>query len=199
MDERDILNRLSQGREDAFEKVFKRYFVKLCLYAEHFIKDKSAAEEIVEDFFVCLWDNCTSLKIESNLPSYLFRAVHNRCLKYLRHENVKKKYAEMERGYLFYDREILEPVSEDIPEAFLICRELEDKIYEAISSLPDQCRKVFELSRFEDLSYKEISERMNISENTVKTHMSRALKSLRDTLKDFLFFASLFFVLSNFI
>ncbi len=106
MKESEINVRLLKGDESAFEFIFRKYFVKLCQYAEHYLRDKSAAEEMVEDFFVFMWDNCEKIEIESNLAGYLYRSIHNRCLKYLRHENVKQKYLEKE-GYLFWIRKFL--------------------------------------------------------------------------------------------
>jgi len=184
MNEEKLIKRLHAGDEDAFEAVFTKHFVKLCLYAEHYLRDKHAAREIVEDFFCNFWENCTSLTIESNLAGYLCRSIHNRCLKYLRHEKVKQKYIECSQ-YLFTDRELLEPVSDDYPEALLISHELEKEIRNSIDSLPDQCKKIFLLNRFENLTYREISQQLGISVNTVKTQMTRALQKLRSRLKDY--------------
>ena len=185
MDEKELINRLHEGDEDAFETVFTKHFVKLCLYAEHFIRDKQMAREIVEDFFCDLWENCTSITIESNLAGYLSRSIHNRYLKYLRHEKVKQKHVESSQ-YVFTDRELLEPLSGNFTEALLISHELEKDIKDAIESLPDQCKEIFLLNRDDNLTYKEIAEKMGVSVNTVKTQMTRALQKLRSKLKEYL-------------
>jgi RNA polymerase sigma-70 factor, ECF subfamily len=185
MDEKDLIRRLHEGKEDAFEQVFRQHFLKLCLYAEHYVRDKEAAEEIVEEFFCFFWINASQIIINSSLSGYIYISIHNRCLKYLRQEKVRHKY--LENGqYIFTDRELLETVSDDYPDAYLVSRELEDIIEKAINSLPDQCRKVFSLSRLEDLSYVEISDKLGISINTVKTQMARALKKMKVSLKDYL-------------
>lgn len=185
MEEYRYIKSLREGNEEVFEFLFRKYFLKLCLYAHHYVRDNKVAEEIVEEFFVYLWDNHENIHIESNLSGYFFKSVHNRCLKYLRHEKIKRNFSK-EGSYVFTERELLEPISEQIPEAYLAAKELEHTIIDALNTLPDQCRKVFELSRYEDLSYQEIADKMNISINTVKTHMKRALSTLKDALKDFL-------------
>jgi RNA polymerase sigma-70 factor, ECF subfamily len=184
-EEDTLIQRLRNGEESAFEQVFRQHFRKLCLYAEHYVKDKAAAEEIVEDFFCCFWDSCSGISIKSSLAGYLFKSIHNRCLKYLRHEKVKQQYIES-RQYVMTDRECLEPVSDEIPEACLISRDLESAIAKAIGSLPCQCRQIFTLNRFEEKTYNEISEELGISVNTVKTQMTRALRKMRSNLKDYL-------------
>ncbi len=185
MDEGELINRLNAGDEDAFEAVFTKHFAKLCLYAEHYVREKYIAREIVENFFCDFWENSTDITIESNLAGYLVRSIHNRCLKYIRHEKVKQKYVERSQ-YLFTDRELLEPVSDDYPEALLISHELEKEISDAIESLPDQCKKIFLLNRFDNLTYLKIAEKLGISVNTVKTQMARALQKLRSRLKGYL-------------
>jgi RNA polymerase sigma-70 factor, ECF subfamily len=185
MDEKELIRKLHNGDEDAFEYVFRKYFVKLCLYAKHFVRDKEAAEEIVEEFFCFFWGNSRQIIINSSLSGYIYISIHNRCLKYLRQEKIRHKYIENGQ-YIFTDKELLETVSDDYPDANLVSRELEDIIYDAIKSLPEQCRNVFSLSRFENLSYYEISVKLGISVNTVKTQMGRALQKMRIRLKEYL-------------
>jgi RNA polymerase sigma-70 factor, ECF subfamily len=185
MDEKDLILKLHDGSEDAFEYIFRKHFVKLCIYAEHFVRDKQAAEEIVEEFFCYFWSNANKIIINSSLSGYIYMSIHNRCLKYLRQEKVRHKYLESGH-YIFTDKELLDNVSDDYPDANLVSKELEDTITEAIKSLPEQCRIIFGLSRFDNLSYLEISVKLGISVNTVKTQMGRALQKMRIKLKDYL-------------
>lgn len=185
MNENELVSNLRKGSEEAFEFVFKKYFSGLCLFAEHYVKDKQIAEEIVEDFFCYLWEKCNYIAIESSLKGYLYTSIHNRCLKYLRHQKVQNNYIESLQ-YLFTDKEILEPVSDSYPEDNLISKELEEKILHEIDALPDQCKKIFSMNRFENLTYIEISEKLGLSVNTVKTQMARALEKLRNGLKEYL-------------
>lgn len=185
MDEKELINRLHAGDEDAFEDVFSKHFGKLCLYAEHYVWEKHVAREIVENFFCDFWENCTKITIESNLSGYMFASIHNRCLKYLRHEKVKQRYIES-RQYQFTDSKLLEPLSDEFPEAQLILNELERDIAKAIESLPGQCRKVFMLKRFNNMTYREIADKLGITVNTVKTQMTRAMQKLRSQLREYL-------------
>lgn len=184
MEEKDLIRHLRWGEEIAFETIFRKYFIKLCLYAEHHVRNHKIAEEIVEDFFCHLWDNCQSLTISSSLIGYLFKGVHNRCLNYLRDLKVRQQYL-AESKYFLTDDELLTATSSDAYNSEFITRELEENISIAINALPEQCRAVFCLNRFENLTYSEIAEKLGISINTVKTQMTRALRKLRDSLKEY--------------
>lgn len=187
MDERELILRLRKGEEQAFEWLFKRHFKELCLYAEHFVKDEISAEEIVEEFFCVLWDNCKTIEINTALKGYLFRSIHNRCLNHLRHKKIENQYLENQKYYLS-DPEILDVQFNNNSLTELFTNELEEKITKAIDKLPEQCKKAFQLNRFENLSYQEIAERLNISVNTVKTQMTRALQKIRTDLSEYLTF-----------
>jgi RNA polymerase sigma-70 factor (ECF subfamily) len=126
-----------------------------------------------------------TLIISESVSSYLFRSVKNACINYLtREKNRKNTISENEISWL--NLKINYPVSDKYPLSELIGRELEDKIRTEIEKLPEQCREIFFMSRFEDLSHKEIAEKLGISENTVKVQIYRALIKLRTGLKDYL-------------
>lgn len=194
MTESELLKKLQTGDEATFEIIFKKYFVDLCLFAEHFLKDTNAAEDIVEEYFCDLWENAQFLEIKSSLRGYLFRSVYYRCLKYIRHQKVEQKY--LENHYPYSDKEILESASNDYPVINLIAKELENRISIVIDALPAQCKKIFCLNRFENLSYAEIAKKLDISQNTVKTQMARALQKLKTELNDYLILLILFFAIS---
>jgi len=185
MEEIKTIELLRKGDEEAFEALFNKHFKCLCLYAENILKNSSAAEEIVEEFFCYLWDHCESVMINTSINGYLYTSIHNRCLKYLRHQKVKQDYID-DAQYHLTDKELLSTVSADYPEANLISKELEETISFAIGSLPEQCKKVFCLNRFENLTYQEIADQVGVSVNTVKTQMTTAIKRLREELKEYL-------------
>jgi RNA polymerase sigma-70 factor (ECF subfamily) len=114
----------------------------------------------------------------------LYKSIYNQCLKYIRHKKVEQKY--IEDQYYLNDKEILEGASTDYPSVNLAIRELEDKITSVINSLPEQCRKIFCLNRYENKTYVEIADSLHISVNTVKTQMARALQKLRKELAEYL-------------
>jgi RNA polymerase sigma-70 factor (family 1) len=183
--EEKLLQRLMEGDESAFEQLFKEHYAKLCAFAQHIVKDRNAAEEIVADLFLYLWENCSNLTITTSLTPYLYRSVHNNCLKHIRHQAVEQKYLN-NLGSSFINQDLYQPASHNYPIANLIQQELEEKIELAINALPQQCKEVFMLHRQEELTYPEIAEKLGVSVNTVKTQMCRALQKMRNALSEYL-------------
>jgi RNA polymerase sigma-70 factor (ECF subfamily) len=176
--DKDLVIELRHGNEIVFENLFKDYYERLCNYANTFIKDIDEAEEMVQGTFLSLWEKHDSIDIHTSLKSYLYRAVHNNCLNRIKHYKVRDEHRE---EYLHYADIDYENTSQDI-----LGKELEKQINSAIESLPPQCQTVFKLSRFENLTYNEIAEQLNISVKTIENHMIKALKILRERLKDYL-------------
>jgi RNA polymerase sigma-70 factor (ECF subfamily) len=176
--EKQVLASLATGSESAIEMLFKTFYQPLCQYAYSFLRDKDEAEEVVQSAFVNIWDRREELTIQTSVKSYLYRAVRNACLNVIKHERVKKEHEthELAQG---------EPVHEGTSEGVMMT-ELERRIAAAMKALPEQCRLVFQLSRFEELRYAEIAEQLNISVKTVENHMGKALRIMREQLKDYL-------------
>ena len=193
MNENELIKQLQLGDEAAFEFIFKEHFVGLCLFAEHYLKDTIIAEEIVEEFFCHLWETGKYISINTSLRGFLYKSVYNQCLKHIRHKKVEQKY--LEEQYYFQDKEILEGASGDYPSVNMVIRELEEKISIVIEALPEQCRKIFCMNRYDNKTYQEIADNLHISINTVKTQMTRALQKLRLELKDYLALLALLLVL----
>jgi RNA polymerase sigma-70 factor (ECF subfamily) len=176
-EEHILFEKIKKGDEKAFEKLFRHYYPHLCLYATQILKNASAAEEIVQELFVRLWEKRKETEVETSLKNYLLRAVKNQCLNYIKHSQIKNEYS----------RKILaenEPVSTEYD--FESQTELFRKIEESISELPEKRQEIFRLSRQEGLKYREIATKLNISPKTVETQMGLAIKTLREKLRDFL-------------
>ena len=184
-DDKDIMKKMQKGDFVAFEKVFNKYYSKLCLFAEGYVKEPAIAEEIVTELFSKLWEKRKSIEISSSVKSYLFHSVHNNCLKYLEHLKVLKKY-ETFATTMIQSRDLLHLSDNSYPLANLISREIEIEIESAINCLPEKCREIFCMHRFDDLNYNEIAQKLDISVNTVRTQMMRALQKLRESLKEYL-------------
>ncbi len=183
--EKEILKLLKNNSEEAIKIIFEAHYEGLCSYAESILRDQFSAEEVVQQLFIQLWMNAQSLSIYTSLKNYLYRSVHNNCLKYInKHKTELKQFDQ----YIFYDKEILDYVIDKYPLSFLITDELEQKAEQIMQSLPGQCRNIYFLSRFENLSYPEIARRLGITVGTVKTQMSRAFQKFRNELKDYLLF-----------
>ena len=176
--EQQVFTALREGSESAFEMLFKTYYQPLCHYAYSFLNDKDEAEEVVQSAFITVWDKRQSIEIQTSAKSYLYRMVRNACLNNIKHEKVKNAHAKHELAGG-------EPAYEGASE-LLVSSELENRIMEALKILPEQCRLVFQLSRFEELKYAEIAEQLSISIKTVENHMGKALKIMRHQLKDYL-------------
>ena len=179
--------RLPTGKIESkadFEELFNTHYSNLCAYANNFLKDVDASEEVVQEVLFKLWTNRESIIITSSIQSYLFRSVRNASLNVLKHVNIREDYKAQHE----YERDD-ELSSEDE----MIVSELDQKIRAAIDQLPIERKKVFILSRYDGLKYKEIADKLNISVSTVENQMVKALKFLREELKDYLPWIILFF------
>jgi len=161
-----------------FEKLFKTEYSKLCSYANLFLNDPDAAEDVVQEVFFKLWKNREELNIQTTVKSYLFRAVRNGCMNVIDHISVREAYK------IVNEEDIKNSEGNPIDET--IVSELEQKIRETIDLLPSERRKIFVMSRFDGLKYREIADRLNISVKTVENQMYQALKFLRERLVDYL-------------
>lgn len=168
---------LRLGDEAAFGQVFRAHYNALCRYAMGIVGDAENAEEVVQDVFLRIWEKRETLEITSSLKSYLFRAVHNGCMNHL--ERHKKK-VRLDEAPL----KIVHQADTSAPD--IQSKELEKAIADALQTLPEQCRRVFELSRFEELKYREIAETLGISVKTVENQMGKALRLMREKLAPFL-------------
>jgi RNA polymerase sigma-70 factor (ECF subfamily) len=162
--------------EDAsgFEELFKKYYLQLTRFSWRYVKSKAVAEGIVQDFFADIWENGEEMNIQGTIKTYFYRAVRNRSLNQIKHQEVKNKYDPlwMEQK----ESPILEFRDEKREQ------QIKQAIEEAIESLPERGKMVYKLHRFDGLTYEEIAEVMDISVKTVESQMSRSLKMLREKL-----------------
>lgn len=180
----EIVKSLRQSDQVMFETLFRHYYNALCRFATGILKDPDEAEETVQQVMVTVWEKRMTLEIHSSLKSYLYRAVHNGALNRIR----KLKSTDT----LSDDHGAGSVRSAESASHKVLVSELKGKISEAISRLPDQCRLVFQLSRFEGMKYAEIAAHLGISEKTVENHMGKALKLMRLYLKDYLVWIIIF-------
>jgi RNA polymerase sigma-70 factor (family 1) len=176
--DRHILECLRKGDEQVFESFFKTYYERLCNYANTILDDMDESEEMVQNAFLTLWEKRGSIEVHTSLKSYLYRAVYNSSLNRVKHLKVQRKHDAWFKQSASLEHE---NTTERLMES-----ELEQMAKRAIDQLPPQCQMVFRLSRFENLTYAEIATQMNLSVKTVENHMIKALRTLREKLKDFL-------------
>lgn len=176
-----IHKRLEAGDLKAFEMLYNEQYTPLCHCAQRFVFDLDTAREIVQGVFVCIWEKRTSLPSEISIKAYLYTSVRNKCIDYLKHQNIENEYKKKWfKEVLKHNDNSLHTI--DHPLDGLITKELENTIKDAIKNLPEKCREIFELSRFKGLKYREIAEELSISVKTVETQMSRALEKLKKEL-----------------
>ena len=171
-----------------FEQLFKTHFVHLCNFANQFVSDTDSAKDITQKVFINLWENREKIDPQKAIQSYLFTSVRNRCLNFIRDQ---KKYRSRILDLDVVDHEFtFDNMDNGISE-------LQTKVAEALNALPEKCRLVFEMSRYQNMKYKEIAEELEVSVKTVEAHMSKALKTLREHLKDFVHFLLVLFGFIN--
>ena len=185
--EKEILKGIQSGDQKSFGYLIQLYFNQVTLYAHSIVSDSELAKEIVQDVFLKIWDLRTSLEIKSSLKAYIYQVTHNLCIDHLRKNITNNKklkvisYDDLEMRVDIYELEDQDSFFDK-----LFSAQMEDAIRHAIEELPQQCREVFMLCRYEQLSYPQISERLNISLSTTKTQMVRAMQKLKESLKEFL-------------
>lgn len=174
---RDIAGNKLMTAEIDIEQAFRTHYQALYRYAFTMLKDEHGADEAVQNVFYKLWKNRDKLSVNQSVVSYLYRSVYNECLNTLKHEKVKQAY----QAHAARTMEQIQSASEKLKLA-----ELEKKLDEALRDLPEQCRTIFQMSRFEELKYLEIADRLGISVKTVENQMGKALRILRSKLSEFL-------------
>ena len=174
--DQEILDRLKNNDEGAIKWLFATYFSPLAGVAHRVVQDQDAAKDIVQDVFVRLWTHRNTLQITTSLQSYLRRSVVNASIDHKRRFYEKNKEA-LENHGEWSDN--MPPVDGELRAA-----DTKKQINNAISTLPERCRLIFVLSRYEELTYAQIASRLDISVKTVENQMSKALKMLKKKLRD---------------
>lgn len=183
----EILLAIRQGNERLYETVFRKYYQSLCNYGCGILKDMDDAEEVVQSIFLKLWEQREGIEINVSLKSYLYRAVHNTCLNRLKHLKIQDTYRQHLGDYL---EETFDSAT-DIMDG----NELQNRISEALEKLPEQCKIIFKMSRFEELKYQEIANKLGLSIKTVENQIGKALRIMRNELSDYLPVVFLFLML----
>jgi RNA polymerase sigma-70 factor (ECF subfamily) len=177
-EEKDLVKSVRTGDEQAFERLFVRYYAELCRFASHFVSSRDVTESLVQDVFVRIWESRDGLDPEYGVRAYLFKAVRNEAIKYLEQQKNRR---------VLLDRKLSAEhfVEEDAEDEFQY-HELERAVQSALNALPERRRQIFDLSRQHGLTYHEIAKVLNISIKTVETQMSRALHMLEERLSVYL-------------
>jgi RNA polymerase sigma-70 factor (ECF subfamily) len=166
-----LWNRVRADDTKAFESLFKQYYPKMCLFSKQYTHDITTSREIVQDVFIYLWENRKKLEIKTSVRSYLASAVRYNSIRRIESDSKITVLTDIlpEQDVEFYDH--------------LEYAELQNSILKAIELLPQQCQRVFLMSRFEQMKYSEIAALLKISVKTVEAHMTKALRMLQDSIR----------------
>jgi len=173
---------IKNSNQGVFELVFNYYYSGLVVYADQIIKNTVISEDIVQSVFMKLWETRETIEIRS-FRSYFMQCVKNRCIDHFRSQQVKNRF----------DNRISDADLLVMEEDLWTKNELSELIEQAIEELPPRCREIFWMSRYENLKIAEIAEKLDISKRTVETQISKALKTLRFKLADYLSLFILYF------
>jgi RNA polymerase sigma-70 factor (family 1) len=174
----ELVAYLRQDKLNAFEEIYKRYWKRLYGAAYKRLRSKELCEEIVQELFTNLWIKRQTLNIKTGLAAYLFASVSHYIIDYYRKEMIREKYREAFK--------VIHNNTDNSTEEAILLKDLSDTLETEISHLPDKCRSVYELSRKEHKSNKEIALYLGISEKTVENHLTRALKKLQIGLNHYM-------------
>jgi len=171
-------NMISSLDKTGFEMLFRSYFKSLTHFAQRYVKDFETAKEIAQEAFISLWEKRDSIDMSKPVKSYLTTIVYNKSLNYLR-DNKK------------FDRDILSfeglyPMADHNTGDNLVAKEIGKEIKSAIDELPPKCREIFVMSRYENLKYQQIADKLGISLKTVEAQMSYALRHMRERLAEYI-------------
>jgi RNA polymerase sigma-70 factor (ECF subfamily) len=181
----NIIKGLILGDEKTYISLFREYYVPLCAYSRRYVGRKDVAEEIVSDTFLKIWENRASIQINTSIKSYLFQAVYNNSLYYLRklkNEAILEDYFSNTAS----ENIAFSTLADETPEESLVMDDINTRIEEAVAQLPDQQQKAFRLKRFDGRKNAEVAKIMGISVKTVEMHLAKATLTLRKNLKDYL-------------
>lgn len=170
-----VEDELKSGDVDVYECIFKEYYRPLVVFALKYINNAETAREIVQDFFVKLYEKRHSVNIDTSLKSYLYKSVYNACLNYISQNEMRNRHF----------KNMALQTEDSVIDDQVAAVELQNRIYECIESMPEQCKKIFKMNRFEGLRNEQIAHKLNLSKRTVETQISKALRILRKKLNDY--------------
>lgn len=172
--EKELLQQLKQSDEHALAQLYKAHWQPLFLSAYNILKDKKACEDIVQEIFLHLWIRRQTLEVRESLKTYLSTAVRYQVFHHIRKQSKRQFVPESEDMLLAEN-----------PDEGLLCKDLYGQVHQVVEELPERCRLIYRLSREEQLSHKEIANRLNISIKTVENQLTIALRRVRHYLEEY--------------
>jgi len=183
IDNKEIVLKIISGDEVSFEHIYHFYYHRLSYFAKQYLLDTELAKNIVQDVFTELWDKRKGLKYDTNLNAWLFTVTKNKSLKAISQLKSQQNYD----NYLkIRQLDVNQKSLAEFDTSNFVFEELQEQLKISLQKLSPACRRVFEMSRFEDKKNREIAEELNLSIKTVEAQISKALKTLKTDLKDYI-------------
>jgi RNA polymerase sigma-70 factor (ECF subfamily) len=183
LNEEELISLLQQDKLGAFREIYTRYWKVLYAEAYQRLKSKELSEEIVQELFTAVWHKRYAINVKTTLGGYLYSSVSNLVIDYYRKELVRLKYKE--------SLKVVYSEADTSTEDAIMLKDMMQSIESEVNQLPDKCRSVYELSRIENKTNKEIAQYLGISEKTVENHLTKALKRLRLNLGHYIVLISI--------
>ncbi|WP_316738434.1 RNA polymerase sigma-70 factor [Pedobacter aquatilis] len=172
----ELVDLLKRDDYAAFTEIYNRYWEKLVTAAGKRLPDLETAEELVQDIFLSFFIRRHEIQLSQTVEGYLMSALKHQVFKAYRSLKIREKYVD--------SQQFIEPLQPHLPDALIEAKELREQIYNVAQKMPEKCREVFMLSRFEQLSQKDIADKLGISINTVKRHINKATSILHSELRE---------------
>ena len=176
MDINIVLKELQNQNKSVYKNVFNHFYKGLVLYANNFLFDQQASEDVVQEVFISLWENAKNIEIKSSLKAYLYAMVRNKCLNYLKSVKITDELNVIDLNSMLVLEEDLDLISEEEKTI------LYNHILKIIETFPESMQQVFKLKFIENYKYEEIADELGISVNTVKTQLKRAKVKISESL-----------------
>ena len=180
------MSEIKHTESELFTQLFEQYKEPFARFANSFVRDKVVAESLFVDALVDYWQRRDLLPEDTNVPSYILAAVRNKALNYMRHQRVKHNAVEKIKSKVQSDLEFRIGSLENFTTEQLFVDEIGEIVRKTIESMPEQTRRIFEMSRFENKRNAEIAEKLGVSVKTVEFHITKILRVLRENLKDYI-------------
>ena len=183
--DKQILKELKYGSKAAFESLFKTHYSPLLRYAEEILRDPDQAEDVVENLFVIIWEDRKKIDFHTSFKSYLYRSTFNACLNLIRKKKSENRY----RDFFIHHADFSKTHdygSGSYPLSGIIEKEMDEMLKNAIDNLPPQCKRIFIMSRVDELSHQEIADKLGLSVNTIKSQIMNAIKKITFVMKEIL-------------
>ncbi|WP_373786946.1 RNA polymerase sigma-70 factor [Bacteroides heparinolyticus] len=178
----------------SFNQLYEEFQKRFVRFANTYVRDLTAAEDITIEAIMVYWENRHSLSKDSNVPAYILTIIKNKCLNYLRHQQIQDEYSDRIKDYYEWELNTRIATLQACEPYELFISEIQTLVEQTLADMSERTRTIFMLNRYENKSYKEIATLMNITPKGVDFHISKALKMLQTNLKDYFPFFLYFFM-----